>query len=732
MFDWIRAAFSARASRGGVILNENWGVINTGRVKGDFVVVNGTKKAFSLHIPKVVDAVAENVGSLLTWRCRVPKTLYGRDVELAELHRWADEPAAIRVRILHGEGGAGKSRLAFEFAERLRTAGWQAGQLADPEQPVVFPLAEKGVLLVIDYPEQFSGALVALLRVLKNSELPHLRLRILLLSRNLEAMQALVNAEVESLHSSALKLNALPSEDVAWALFRDAWVTMAKLRGIPSPISLSESTFKTWIQRSASHGQPLIVLAFALNLLYEPTATELERGEILNRLAQREGDLLKREIEKHGLPVEGTLLLKALASISGPLGAAQINSLQAELHYPGISVPTTVQLQRTTLWRSSALAEVQPDLLASAFLYLVIEQWLSDMDAAGPWIWSFLTVGAPSDSEFRGRLTRMARLSIDRSQSEGHGSHDNLTVLALARLIACDEQKAARINRTLNRVELVEWPLQPISLAAAIQNANAQEALAKANFAAHAFDLAGSLNILSIRLAESHDRAGCLVAIRRAVEIYETLAKENFATYAPHLAMSFNNLSLDLANAGDRAGGLAAIRRTVAIYETLAKENFAEYAPALATSLNNLSLRLPEADDRAGGLVAIRRAVEIRESLAKENFAEYAPALAMSLNILSVRLAEAGDRANGLAAIRRAVEICETLAKENYTAYTPHLARSLYALSTQLAEDNASARQATELLGRAMEMIHPFARSGTDEAELYEAMRSRMPRAASS
>ena len=679
MFDWLRTVFSARASKGGVILNDNWGAINTGTVKGDFVVVNGTRHAFSLHIPKVAEPVAENVGSLLTWRSRIPKTLYGRDIELAELHRWADEPAPIRVRILHGEGGAGKTRLAFEFAERLRTASWQAGQLADPKQSVVFPLTDKGVLLIIDYPEQFSGAVVALLRLVKNSELPHLRLRILLLSRNLEATQALVNAEVESLHSSALKLNALPSEEVAWALFRDAWVTMAQLRGVSSPISLSEAAFKTWIQRSASHGQPLIVLAFALNLLYEPTATELERGEILNRLAQRESDLLKREIEKHGLPVEGTLLLKALAAISGPLGAAQVNSLQAELHYPGISVPTTVQLQQTTLWRSCALAKVQPDLLASAFLYLIIGQWLSDVEAAGPWIWSFLTVGAPSDSEFRGRLTRMARLSIDRPQSEDHDGHDKLTVLALARLIARDEQKAARIDGTLNRVELVEWPLQPIALAAAIQSVNAQEALAKNNFPAHAFDLAGRLSNLSVRLAEARDRAGGLAAIRRAVEIYETLAKENFAAYAPHLAMSLNNLSVDLANAGDRAGGLAAIRRAVEIYETLAKENFAAYAPHLAMSLNNLSLRLPEA----------------------------------------------GDRAGGLAAIRRAVEICETLAKENFTAYAPHLARSLYALSTQLAEDNASAQEATKLLERATGMIHPFARPGTDEAELYETMKKR-------
>jgi hypothetical protein len=726
---FIRNTFSARAASRGVVLRDNGGLVNTGVIKGSVVVVNGERYAFSVSIPWVRSPELENVGSLLTWQSRVPRKLYGRDAEFEELHRWASkttgkEAADIRVRVLYGDGGAGKTRLAFELAERLGKQGWHAGQVTDPTRPVVFPMSKPGVLLIFDYPELFPKAVSEFLELIKRSNLPGLRLRVLFLCRNAQAMTSIIDAKVEAYHSTAMALEPLASDEIAWALFNDAWQEMRRLRQGSGSLQLTKAQFKTWLQRSPSHAQPLIILCFALNLLYDPSAIDLGRTKILERLAARERNRLAGEMEKYQLQKEGALLLKALSAIPGRLTAADVNDLHAQLAHPGIQLPTAVELQRTSVWQDDMLEELQPDLLASVFLHGVIAQWLSDLTAAGPWIWAFLNIGTPSHSELRGRLGRIARLSVDRPRSDTDMAVANPIVEALAQLVDRDEDKAVVINDILNKTTQLEWTLPLLALSAARSVVRIHEKLAKENFALYAPDLASSLNNLSVRLPESGDRAGGLAAIHRAVDLYEALAKENFAVYAPYLATSLNNLSVSLSGSGNRAGALAAIRLAVDLYEALAKENFAVYAPGLARSLNNLSVDLAGSDDRAGGLAAIRRAVDLYEALAKENFTVYAPDLASSLNNLSVDLAGCGDRVGGLATIRRAVEIREALTKENFALYAPDLARSLYVLSLQLNAGGDCARDAAEILERAIGMIRSFVLPNTAHSDLYERMKA--------
>jgi hypothetical protein len=54
----------------------------------------------------------------------------GRSAELRGLGLWARGSTRGVVRLISGPGGAGKTRLAVEFAARLETGGWQCGLLA--------------------------------------------------------------------------------------------------------------------------------------------------------------------------------------------------------------------------------------------------------------------------------------------------------------------------------------------------------------------------------------------------------------------------------------------------------------------------------------------------------------------------------------------------------------------------------------------------------------------------
>ena len=59
--------------------------------------------------------------------------LVGRETELASLRRWLKSEPPISVRVLTGEAGLGKTRLALELAEEAAADGWQAGFLTRDE-----------------------------------------------------------------------------------------------------------------------------------------------------------------------------------------------------------------------------------------------------------------------------------------------------------------------------------------------------------------------------------------------------------------------------------------------------------------------------------------------------------------------------------------------------------------------------------------------------------------------
>ena len=118
-------------------------------------------ETFALTAPPVPQGAAPS--ALLNARYQVVDFI-GRDDELRDSAAWRDEPgSALRVRLLHGQGGQGKTRLAAEFAARSARAGWTVGQvrhLSDTSRlakpiPTGRLRAAAGLLLVLDYAERW-------------------------------------------------------------------------------------------------------------------------------------------------------------------------------------------------------------------------------------------------------------------------------------------------------------------------------------------------------------------------------------------------------------------------------------------------------------------------------------------------------------------------------------------------------------------------------------------------
>ncbi len=120
----------------------------------------------------------------------VPWHEAGRSEILASLDAWADDPSyPVAVRLLHAEGGVGKTRLAIEWVRRRRGRYDLAGFLVPaPDTRWLERLCGFGppVMVVIDYAESCADLVAVLQRVAAfgASTGPHRRVCVLLLARN--------------------------------------------------------------------------------------------------------------------------------------------------------------------------------------------------------------------------------------------------------------------------------------------------------------------------------------------------------------------------------------------------------------------------------------------------------------------------------------------------------------------------------------------------------------------
>ncbi len=125
---------------------------------------------------------------LLTARYEVvPFEEAGRRLEIQQLTVWCQSTDLASVLLLHGPGGAGKTRLLIEWSRRLRHQGWHAGFLdRDAEEADLGPLFDGAAprLVVIDYGETRPGLVGAVLhRLARLPETGGPKVRIALLAR---------------------------------------------------------------------------------------------------------------------------------------------------------------------------------------------------------------------------------------------------------------------------------------------------------------------------------------------------------------------------------------------------------------------------------------------------------------------------------------------------------------------------------------------------------------------
>ncbi|MEA2840868.1 MAG: hypothetical protein QOF41_2198 [Methylobacteriaceae bacterium] len=656
-----------------------------------------------------------NLFSLLRWNFRLVENLYGRDDELNKILKWARSPSrSPSARLITGPGGFGKTRLVATATDILKGEGWSAGFLDSASDLEATNVGLEGFFLAVDYPEEQPERTTALLKKLSELTTAPYRIRVVFVSRRpfaeWEPQAAMLQGRFGRQELAALAPLSVPQ---CISLAQEAVYNLRKYMEVGT---LNLRVAENWFSSAASNRIPLYATAAVVHALVSPAeAFGIGGAELLNQLALRERQRVRKISEAIGFGSEGLERLLALAVVADGLNEQTVSELISK----GVcrkqpNSDAVFAVAQTPWWKAGRLIRLEPDLLAAAFFDQVLFGSAFPSGRSELPDWLFVTLRERAET-LVGRLERLFYdLDSTRSQQGAHPLED-----CLNRMIANEPSRAA----TFAAVAETDVPFWAAGFAAVIGSelANAAEdPQVKATYLSHTSVHLSRIgrNDDSLRFAEeavelrrlmtpSHSAVAkrrlvwslvpyvnALSRVKRfqeavapameAVALCRTLSEIDSEAFAPLLAGTLNSLVSILSHTEQDQASLDAAQEAVLIQRTLAARDPQNYTTDLATCVSNLSNQLSKLGRHHEALDAAQQAVDINRALAGERPAAFTPVLAASLNNLSGELAEVGRLEDAIAAAREAVSIQRGLARVKAEAFLPLLGNSLMTLSIAL------------------------------------------------
>jgi L-lactate utilization protein LutB len=649
----------------------------------------------------------------------------GRHEFLDECKDWCLSPRAVSFRVLAGQGGAGKTRFAFEFYSRMRKqADWGAyflRFLKDEAKEVALwrEIKVPNALLIADYASDYAKPLADLLRSLTESPpKAGCRIRVLLMARTADWEQGWLNSLKSARTGEEVDRLFHPREPIHLPAFtaeerREIFeATVKRFADVnhKSPPPIPELEVFERVEVAERLADPLTLMMAAATALHAGSAAALalNRTELAFEVA---GTLVAERMKGAVADHQGLFLhLAAFATLCGGLGKAealQLLSSEADATGLGRVADPEAFLERLQAWLPAVEKEqeqaaedwigaIHPDIVGEAFVIGKAKNaHLRGGEAAVLRAYQCRSSGtvstvirAAQDFSFTVTKPRPEPLAwVEKLIQAAESKGDLAKMLELSDAMP---QSSVILRGTALRIA------QLVAERVRISHGPSDDTEVRSL-------LASSLNRLSNRQSDVGQRAEALATAHEALKLYRELAEQNRAAFLPNLAMSLNNLAATQSDVGLRTEALATARESLELRRELAEQNRAAFLPNLAASLNNLAVRQSGVGLRAEALATAHEAVELYRELAEQNRAAFLPDLAMSLNNLANRQNEVGQRAEALATAREAVDLYRELAEQNRAAFLPNLAASLNNLGVmqrgvgQRVEALATTREAVEL-----------------------------------
>lgn len=624
---------------------------------------------------------ARTPGSLLSAAAEVVP-FHSREEDLAGLATWRDGGSRLSVKLIIGEGGQGKSRLAREFLRASRASGWVAGQteparlaaqrklLDEQEQRLrASELAQRlvtcttPVLVVCDYAEVHPVFVDTLVGCLAEQSLQR-PVRLLLLARTAGAwwqdLTALLGDAAGCLELGSLSVDQQARREAYCAAVTGLANGLAMLPGQPT----GREPVRPWpvLADRLKEDPPALTLSDTaltlqmialLNLLHAGSGTEPTVGEHPERLlVEHEREYLRRTAAGKGLFAARVLstatdqarrqqqalqaLDRALAGLIlfGPCDrhlAQQVARLASENHTDDV-VDWLATLYPPTPGYHLSTGAIQPDRLAEYLLG------------------GILTAGEAVDSNLASQLGAMTT-GLETAQS---------VLFALVRT-ATHQRFHRRVSQVIELL-ITEYP-DPFATAAPFLATvpayhgpllNALRRLGEHNPAALSDHIGRVYNIVPFASVSLASFSSTVTGILRDLSAY--LTEINREAYLPDLAALQTNHAAHLRGVGQREQALMVSQEAVRLYRELADTD-PDAVSNLATVLNNHAAILGEVGRPADAVLISMEALEYARELVLTDRDTNLPLLAMTLVNHAAWLADAGQLQKALPVSEEAVEV---------------------------------------------------------------------------
>ncbi len=648
---------------------------------------------------------------------------HGRDDLLARLATWADE-AGTGVWLAHGQGGQGKTRLAHEFAVRLRDRDrvvlWLGERAPGAALEVIADVVEP-VLVVVDQAESRVQQVADLLRALSRRHAAP-AVRILLLARTAGSWWEQLGDAGESARAliARASITELPPLDTTLAgrreTYRSAVVSFATaLAGMNTGRAIDWAGVGAELARTGHYDSEAMDSVLALHmtaltdLLDAPRSLE-DTGDLgqapEDRLLGHESFYWRTTAVARGLlPAMSQTTLDNVIAAAVLLGPPSVPDVDALLdRVPGLADQSQDRRQQVVEWLAGlypssdgrrAFDSVRPDRLAE----WLVGRILRDPNRAAV-VASF--AGEASDDEGARLVAVCARAAAHPAHGAGVGEFltrlcvEHAGALAVPALRAATQVAAPQPLLTALD-DIVTDPATSIGVLEQLVRELPDQSRILARYAALLIErllerydempvddplardasLADLLNNLSIRLGPLGRETDAFITITAATSAYIELAKVRPEAYLPGLAACLNNFANRLSELDRQEEALEAIGNAVHMYHGLVQGRPNTHLPHLATSLGNLATILGELHRREAALGSANKAISIRRGLVDRLSGAYLPELARGLRNLAILLRDADRHPEALDAIDEAVAILRELADARPDAHLSDLARSL-------------------------------------------------------
>ncbi|MEY9944660.1 tetratricopeptide repeat protein [Kitasatospora sp. GAS1066B] len=671
--------------------------------------------------------------------------------ELELLAAWRDDPSpGLTVRLLHAEGGRGKTRLAAEFAACSVRAGWTVAQARHRSEVASagggdqsLTVRHPGLVLVVDYAERWPLAdLLTLVR--QHREAARDRLRVLLLSRPAgDWWQGLAHqlAKLDIFDAAAVPLAPLPDDARVrggiYASARDSFggaLDLPDPAGLGVPDGLDDPQFALTL---AVHMKALVDVDAARRGVLPPAGRD--QAALSSYLLDREHDHWRASHDGTRGPLrtgEGALRRAVyLATLTRPLPAAEAAAALTRTDALPRADPASVAAAVADHARcyppqdpGLVFEALSPDRLAEDFLALTLPgreestgYHATDSWAAGA---PALLLDQPADGTPPALTRQVLTMVIEAAHRWPHLLHTQLVPLLLARPALAPAAGGAALLRLCELDELPGTVLERIRPCLPHQR-HVELDLAVAVFTRrliqHRFatttvapaERAELLRILAGRYGNAGLLTEALAPARESVALYRDLAASDPGHLAD-LATALNSLAAAANSAGRYQEARAPLEEAVALHRQLAGADPAGQLPDLARALNNLGLQLLRTGGAAESVPPTVESVGTYEQLAAADPERYLPELATALTGLSNSLSESGRTEEGLAAGERAADLYRRLSQADPDRHLPDLAmtvinRGLRLMNAQRLDEALPACEEAVALQQRLARVNPAA-----------------------